>query len=261
MADRVEFNCPHCNQLYRLTADQLRRYAGRTAHCRKCQQPFTFPDASIVEAIAQEQPEPEPEPARDASASMFGGTAVAGTAVATAASTLRDTLTRPAPASRLESGPVIVSVPQKQPESQEEPAEQEQYTQVAAPAQPVQAEIPIANPVPPQTMAYHRPRALRAPFSLSGFLAFRDYALPALVQVVFWGGLLWCVYFGYQSVRLYLSMPVTYRESTRSTLLIGLSVMVLGPIVLRLLCEIASLLLRISRTLDDLRDASDRQQS
>ncbi len=45
MAEPIEFRCPHCSQLYRLSHEQLARYSGRTSNCRKCQQPFTFPAA------------------------------------------------------------------------------------------------------------------------------------------------------------------------------------------------------------------------
>jgi predicted Zn finger-like uncharacterized protein len=43
MSEPLEFNCPHCGQLYRLTGEQMLRYAGRTSNCRKCNRAFTFP--------------------------------------------------------------------------------------------------------------------------------------------------------------------------------------------------------------------------
>jgi len=53
MAETVEFRCPHCNQLYRLGREQLARYSGKTTNCRKCHQPFTFPEASAPQVPSE----------------------------------------------------------------------------------------------------------------------------------------------------------------------------------------------------------------
>ncbi len=56
MSQVVEFGCPHCGQLYRLSTLQLARYGGQTTNCRKCGQQFMFPELPEVQEAERQPP-------------------------------------------------------------------------------------------------------------------------------------------------------------------------------------------------------------
>jgi hypothetical protein len=73
------------------------------------------------------------------------------------------------------------------------------------------------------------------------YLTFRRLITPSLVQLVFWLGLVFIVIIG-------LGTMFTWSFWQ------GLAILVLGPLVLRIYCEIVIVLFRINNTLTDILD-------
>lgn len=209
--DHVEFNCPHCNQLYKLTTAQLQRYAGRTTNCRKCQQPFEFPSAA---------PEPEPEPQPQPQVETY-----------------HDQLTQEHAAAYHETPAGHYQPPPSQPAA-------------AAPHQPID---------------YRRPARTRARPTVMDYLLFRGMLTPVVIQVLFWLGVVATVYLGVMMIYAALNPPQVQmygygmrqppaRSMNTELLILGLVYAILGPIVVRVYCE---LIIVIFRILDALRDMTD----
>ncbi len=78
---------------------------------------------------------------------------------------------------------------------------------------------------------------------MNDFLTFRRMLMPAIIQVIFWLGLILCIYTG-------IANMIHGRG-----ILFGLEVLILGPIAVRLACELLILSFRINSTLTDIRSA------
>ena len=84
------------------------------------------------------------------------------------------------------------------------------------------------------------------------FLSFRKMITPVIIQILFWIGVVACVVGGIVSIVLSFS--------TRSPLLIlyGLLILVLGPILVRVYCELLILFFRMNDTLNEIHRKMDR---
>ncbi len=76
------------------------------------------------------------------------------------------------------------------------------------------------------------------------FLTFRRMLTPMLIQVIFWVGLVVCVLSG-----------IVYMASGHG-LLKGLQTIILGPILIRIICELVILFFRMNETLTDISNKS-----
>jgi hypothetical protein len=81
------------------------------------------------------------------------------------------------------------------------------------------------------------------------FLEFRKMITPIIIQIVFWIGAAMCVITGLFSITGGGMRAVG-----------GLMTMILGPIVVRIYCELIILLFRIYDTLNDIKDNTKRGQ-
>ncbi len=104
---------------------------------------------------------------------------------------------------------------------------------------------------------------------MGDFLAFRRMLLPALIQLIFWLAVLAVIGFGLGI--LFDKVPevatqlqdATNREPMKSAglnidtlkAIVGLAFCLVGPIVIRLFCEVLILPFRINGTLTDIRTA------
>ncbi len=86
----------------------------------------------------------------------------------------------------------------------------------------------------------------------SDFLSFRKMVIPIIIQILFWLGVLIAVIFGI----VYIVYGVVRSDVT--ALLYGLLVLILGPLVVRIYCEILILFFRINETLTEISDKIDR---
>jgi len=76
------------------------------------------------------------------------------------------------------------------------------------------------------------------------FLAFRKFITPVLIQIIFWVGVVFCV----------ISGIVAMTRGGVEGVAIGLLLIAIGPLIVRLYCEILILLFRIYDNLVDIRN-------
>jgi hypothetical protein len=86
------------------------------------------------------------------------------------------------------------------------------------------------------------------------FLTFRLMITPIIIQIQFWGGVILCVGQALMLIRLSLDLP-----NGRDTwgVALGVAMLIFGPLVLRILCELDIILFKIH---DELKETNDRQR-
>jgi len=88
---------------------------------------------------------------------------------------------------------------------------------------------------------------------MKDFLAFRRMITPLVIQIIFWLGLIGCVLGGIGSI----IMSVVSGGGGSNIIigiLMGLGMMVIGPVVVRIYCEVLILFFRMNETLTDIRN-------
>ena len=107
---------------------------------------------------------------------------------------------------------------------------------------------------------------------MGDFFAFRRMLAPVLIHIIFWVGVLGCLagggaILGGQIDPLEMSqtyLPVGVLKfgavSGNLKLFMGLGIMILGPLFIRLYCELLMLPFRINGTLTDIRNTLIEQQ-
>ncbi|MGA2265147.1 MAG: DUF4282 domain-containing protein [Phycisphaerae bacterium] len=76
------------------------------------------------------------------------------------------------------------------------------------------------------------------------FLKFKKMVTPIVIQVLFWVGLVACV----------ISALVSFGQGTGGSILAGLATLLLGPLVVRIYCELLIILFRMRDLLEDIRN-------
>ena len=84
------------------------------------------------------------------------------------------------------------------------------------------------------------------------FLSFRKMITPIIIQILFWLGVIIAIIFGI------VSIVYGVIRSDIPTLLYGLLVLILGPVAVRIYCEILILFFRINETLTEISNKIDR---
>ncbi len=84
---------------------------------------------------------------------------------------------------------------------------------------------------------------------MEDYLAFKKMILPAIIQVVFWIGVIIVVIAGILTIAEGVRM-----HGGGTTILTGLLVIFLGPLGLRLACELVMVLFSIHETLTDIKN-------
>ncbi|HEV2378957.1 MAG TPA: DUF4282 domain-containing protein [Terriglobia bacterium] len=79
---------------------------------------------------------------------------------------------------------------------------------------------------------------------MSDFLAFRRMITPAIIQVLFWIG-----------VSVSVIAGLTTMTSGVMGVFTGLALIVIGPLAVRIYCELLILLFRMNETLSDIRSS------
>jgi hypothetical protein len=80
---------------------------------------------------------------------------------------------------------------------------------------------------------------------MSEFLSFKRMLTPAFIQVIFWLGVAFCVIGGI----VMIANPIMPGQDV-----MGILLLLLGPIVVRIYCEIVIVLFRINENLTDIRN-------
>jgi hypothetical protein len=76
---------------------------------------------------------------------------------------------------------------------------------------------------------------------MTDFLLFRRMLTPVLVQLIFWLGVIACIFTGIVDI-------------ARNQILAGLQILILGPILVRVFCEVLILFFRINETLTEIKN-------
>ena len=82
----------------------------------------------------------------------------------------------------------------------------------------------------------------------NGFWSFRKMITPILIQIVFWIGVIICIGFG--SIQIVDALDSYRNREIR--IITGIAWIILGPLVLRIYCEILILFFRMNETLSEI---------
>ena len=91
---------------------------------------------------------------------------------------------------------------------------------------------------------------------MEDFLRFKKMVTPIIIQILFWIGVISYVIVGIVEI----AVGVTSHSSGGTTVLKGISWLVLGPIGVRIYCEILIVIFSINGTLIDLKNLLKRQR-
>jgi hypothetical protein len=108
---------------------------------------------------------------------------------------------------------------------------------------------PEATPAPAAGAATVEAAAPSGPTPLADFLAFRTMLTPVLIKVLFWIGIAGCVIAGLGQLVMALQFG-----SLLGGLFAALVILVVGPIFVRVYCELMILLFRIHETLQEIKE-------
>ncbi len=85
------------------------------------------------------------------------------------------------------------------------------------------------------------------------FLEFRTMITPIIIQILFWIGVAACIIIGL----IYIGVGIKYDARSGVT---GFAILILGPVVVRIYCEILIIFFRINETLTEIKhDLEDRR--
>ena len=94
--------------------------------------------------------------------------------------------------------------------------------------------------------------------SVKDFLAFRRMLTPMIVVGLFWLGMVLCVIGGI--VQIVIGLVARYGHGG-ITVLVGILTMVIGPVLVRLWCEVVLLFFRMNESLTDIKNSLDKLES
>jgi len=118
--------------------------------------------------------------------------------------------------------------------------------ELAAPAGRAPAPGPAA--AQPATSAPGLAAGAASPSGFRDFLAFRRMVTPVIIQVIFWIGVVVCVLTGLTQLAMALNF------GSIAGFLMALGTLIIGPIMVRVYCELLILLFRIYDTLQEIKN-------
>jgi hypothetical protein len=110
-----------------------------------------------------------------------------------------------------------------------------------------------------------RSRRSRSGGNFIDFLLFRRMIAPWVIQALFWLGVLGCLGMGLFTMVIGLIGLASSRDAGTGILLLllsllqGLATMIVGPLLVRLYCELMIVIFRINETLTDISNKLDRR--
>lgn len=215
MSEKLQINCPHCSQVYAMTAEQLAKFGGRTTNCKKCGQAFAVPVL-----------EPAGEPVAG------GGDLGAGEAVAVETSPASAT-----PATDADLYDVAMDPAPMLPALPPQPSQ----TVAMAPAAPAGPSVPsLRRPAPAGV------------FNFADFANMRQLVTRRYLPVVFWVGTAGCVIQAFRIIYELATMPKMVHmppEYMGQQVGSAIGLVILGPLLWRVLCEAVEMLFRIHEKL------------
>jgi len=217
--------CPDCNAKIRAPTSIL----GRQVRCPKCEVSFT--------ATADDGPEPElppdPEP---------------------------DVPPEPDPLSELEPDPYPVSQPAPPPARPTVARPEPPRRPAPPPPEPDEEawdDEPDRETAPPHS-GFGAP-----PNPIVDLLVFRTMISPLIIQFVFWLGVVGCILFGGFTLITGIGLLVDGRAPAGFALIqgfLGIAIILFGPLVVRINCELPILMFRIYDTLKDIHAATEKHR-
>lgn len=91
---------------------------------------------------------------------------------------------------------------------------------------------------------------------MKDFLAFRTMLTPILIQIIFWVGAGICIAIGL----VYFVSGFTAQYGGSPNILKGLAILILGPLTVRIYCEILIIIFRINETLTEIKHALEERR-
>jgi len=88
---------------------------------------------------------------------------------------------------------------------------------------------------------------------VNDFFSFRTMITPIIIQIIFWVGVALCLIIGIG----YLLVGSQYFGS--ASVLYGLLILILGPVAVRIYCEILIIFFRINETLTEIKHALEQR--
>ena len=89
---------------------------------------------------------------------------------------------------------------------------------------------------------------------MKDFLEFRTMITPIIIQIIFWVGVAVCVIFGIGA--MFIGSQYGVGNSAK-----GLLILLLGPVAVRIYCEILIIFFRINETLTEIKHSLDQRQA
>jgi hypothetical protein len=105
-----------------------------------------------------------------------------------------------------------------------------------------------------QQGAYPPPPSAPGRSDIMEFLTFRKMITPVIIQVVFWVGVVICVIMGLIAIAAAMS-----RYGNGLMVIGGLLYMTVGPVVVRIYCELLILFFRMNESLSEIKDDLKRR--
>jgi len=81
---------------------------------------------------------------------------------------------------------------------------------------------------------------------VNDFLAFRTMVTPVIIQIIFWIGVALCIIFGFATIFI-------GSQYGGASPVMGFLIIILGPVVVRIYCEILIIFFRINETLTEIK--------
>ena len=92
---------------------------------------------------------------------------------------------------------------------------------------------------------------------MKDFFNFKKMITPVIIKVLFWLGILGCIIAGIFQIVMGSTMELGFGGEL---VFMGIGYIVLGPIVVRIYCELLIILFSINDTLTDIKKQLNRQQ-
>lgn len=89
---------------------------------------------------------------------------------------------------------------------------------------------------------------------MQDFLAFRTMITPVIIQIIFWIGVAFCVISGL------FTMFLGSRYGGAGGFFTGLLILILGPVVVRIYCELLIVFFRMNETLTEIKNNLTERQ-
>jgi hypothetical protein len=92
---------------------------------------------------------------------------------------------------------------------------------------------------------------------MKDFLAFRTMLTPVLIQIIFWVGAGICILIGL----MFILSGATAQHGGSPNVLKGLAILILGPLTVRIYCEILIIFFRINETLTEIKHVLEERRA